>query len=91
MFNVKWGYSIKEVQNLKTTSRKSWPGNLFQVMNLFFDPCFKVKWGHHTYFTIIIGAMASEYKDRPSKVLAFKFWPYFEKLNGSHSQLLKNH
>ena len=40
--------------------------------------------------------MASEYKDRPSKVLAFKcfacekFWPYFEKQNGRHSQLFKN-
>ena len=24
------------------------------------------------YFSLIIGALASEYKDRPSKVLAFK-------------------
>ena len=29
------------------TCRKSWPGNLFQVLNWTFDPCFKVKWGHH--------------------------------------------
>ena len=32
---------------MKTTCRKSWPGNLFQVLNLTFDPCFKVKWGRH--------------------------------------------
>ena len=45
------------------------------MLNLSFDPCFNVKWDRHTkcpYFTFIIGAMASEYKDRPSKVLAFK-------------------
>ena len=41
--------------------------------------------------------MASEYKDRLSKVLDFKcfafekFWPYFEKQNGCHRQLFKNH
>ena len=51
----------------------------------------------HPYFSLIIGAMASEYKDRPSKVLAFKcfarekFRPYFEKQNGRHSQLFKNY
>ena len=27
---------------MKTTCRKSWPGNLFHVLNLTFDPCFKV-------------------------------------------------
>ena len=63
MFNVKRGYSIKkalisplilflEVQNVKTTCRKSWPGNLFQVLNLSFDSCFKVKWGHHTKMSL---------------------------------------
>ena len=53
----------------------SWPGNLFQVLNLSCDSCFKVKWVSTVkcpYFTLIIGAMALEYKDRPSKVLAFK-------------------
>ena len=33
---------------MKTTCKKSWPGNLSQVLNLTFDPCFKVKWGHLT-------------------------------------------
>ena len=48
------------------------------------------------YFSLIIGAMASEYKDRPSKVLAFKclpeknFWSYFQKQNGRHSQLFND-
>ena len=37
---------------MKTTCRKSWPGNLFQVLNLSFDPCFKVKWGHHTKMSL---------------------------------------
>ena len=64
---------------MKTTCRKSWPGNLFQVLNLTFDPCFKVKWGRHTkmsfFFSLIIGAMALEYKDRPSKVLTFTVLP----------------
>ena len=84
---------------MKTTCRKSWPTNLFQVLNLTFDPCFQVKWGNHTkipYFSLIICAMASDYNDRPSKVLAFKcfagekIWPYFEKQNGRHRQLFKN-
>ena len=52
---------------MKTTSRKSWPGNLFQVLNLTFDLCFKVNGVgtlKHPYFSLIIGAMASECKDR---------------------------
>ena len=42
---------------MKTTCRKSWPGNLFQVLNLSFDPCFKVKWGRHikmSLFTLLL-------------------------------------
>ena len=35
------------VRNEKTTL-KSWPTNHLQVSNLTFDPCFKVKFGHHT-------------------------------------------
>ena len=35
--------TIAEVQNMKTTYRKSWPGNHFQVLNSTFEPCFKVK------------------------------------------------
>ena len=64
MFNVKWGYPIKkalylvilllEAQNVKTTRRKSWPGNLFQVLNLTFDPCVKVKWGHQTKMSLFL-------------------------------------
>ena len=60
----------------ETTCRKLWPGNLFQVLNLAFDPCFKVKSGHHTkttyfshfvgaYFSRFIGAIALECIDRP--------------------------
>ena len=60
MFNVKWGYLIKRlyisltivprglVWDVKTICRKSRNGNISQVLNLTFDPCFKVKWGHHT-------------------------------------------
>ena len=33
---------------MKTTYKKSWPVILFQVMNLTFDPCFKVRLSHHT-------------------------------------------
>ena len=53
---------------MKNTCRKSWPGNLFQMLNLTFDPSFKVIWGHYIkspYFCLVIGAMASECKDRP--------------------------
>ena len=61
---------------MKTTCRKSWPGNLFQVLNLSLLTSASKLNGVVTlkcpYFTVIIGAMASEYKDRPSKVLAFK-------------------
>ena len=39
---------------MKTTCRKSWPGNLFQVLNLIFDPCFKVKSGHHTKSPLLL-------------------------------------
>ena len=59
MFNVKWGYPINKkvlyiaplplllgVRNVKTTCRKSWPGNLFQLLTLTFDPFFNVNWGH---------------------------------------------
>ena len=85
MFNVKQGYPIKkalylqilllEVRNVKTTCRKSWPGILFQVLNLTFDPCSRLNEVitlKHPYFSLIIGAMFSEYKHRPSKILAFK-------------------
>ena len=53
---------------MKTTCRKSWPGSLFQVLNLTFDACFKVNEVitlKCPYFSLIIGAMASECKDRP--------------------------
>ena len=33
--------------DLKKICRKSWPGNLSQVLNLTFNPCFKVKLGHY--------------------------------------------
>ena len=33
----------------ETTCRKSWPWNLFQVLNL----AFKVKWGHHTKTSLL--------------------------------------
>ena len=36
------------VWDVKTIFRKSRPWNISQVLNLTFDPCFKVKWGHHT-------------------------------------------
>ena len=58
---------------MKTTCRKTWTGNLFQVLNL--TPASRlneVVTLKHPYFSLIIGAMASEYKDRPSKVLPFK-------------------
>ena len=58
-----------EVRNVKTTCRKSWPGNLFQVLNLTFDLSDSRLNGvitlKHPYFSFIIGAMASECKDRP--------------------------
>ena len=39
---------------MKTTCRKSWPGNLFQVLNLTFDPCLKVKWRHYTITSLFL-------------------------------------
>ena len=58
MFNVKLGYPNKKayifllmllgVPNVKATYQKSWPENLFHMLNLTFDPSYKVKWGYHT-------------------------------------------
>ena len=82
----------------ETTCRNSWPGNLFQVLNLTFDSCFKVKLVHHSkrpYISLIIGSTASECKNSPLEGLAFKcfackqFWPHFEKQIGRHSKLFK--
>ena len=39
---------------MKTTCRKSWSGYLLQVLNLTFDPCFKVKWSHHTKTSLFL-------------------------------------
>ena len=53
---------------MQTTCRKSWPGNLFQVLNLTFDTASRlneVVTLKHPYFSLIIGAMASACKDRP--------------------------
>ena len=36
------------VWNVKTTYRKSWPGNLFQLLTLTFDLFFSVKWDNLT-------------------------------------------
>ena len=76
MFNVKRGYPIKkaffsqilllEVWNVKTTCRKSWPGNLFQVLSL--TPASRLN-GVVTlkrpHFSLIIGAIASDCNNRP--------------------------
>ena len=86
MFNVKQGHSIKkacispniaprgsECENnlLEVMAWESFPGVEFVPLT----PVSRLN-GVITlkcpYFTLIIGAMASEYKDRPSKVLAFK-------------------
>ena len=54
---------------MKTTCKKSWPENLFQVVNLTFDPCFKVNGGvlmlKRPSISLIIGAKASECKNSP--------------------------
>ena len=58
---------------MKTTCRKSWPRNLFQVLNLSFDPCFKVKWGHHTkmsYSPLLLVLWLQNIKTDHQK-----FWP----------------
>ena len=60
---------------MKTTCRKSWPGNLLQVLNLTFDPASRLNRVitlKHPYFSLFTGAMALECKDRPSNVLACK-------------------
>ena len=60
---------------MKTTCRKSCAGKLLQVLNLTLTPASRlteVITLKHPYFSLIIGAMASEYNDRPSKVLAVK-------------------
>ena len=56
---------LLEVWNVKTTCTKSWPGNFFHVLNLTFDTCFKVVTLKCPYFSHIIGAVASDCKDRP--------------------------
>ena len=63
MFNVKWVYPIKKAlylisniapRGLECGNNKSWPGNLSQVLNFTFGPCFKVKWGHHTNMSLFL-------------------------------------
>ena len=80
MFNVKWHYPIKNplplligVRNVKTTYRKSWPENLFQVLNLTLDHCFKVRWGHHTKHSCISLIIASRTSE--CKAVHGKSWP----------------
>ena len=60
------------VRNVKTTDWKSWPANLMQVTNFTFDPCFKVKFGHHAKkasYLPHIGPRASKCENH------FKSWP----------------
>ena len=59
---------------MKTTCRKSWPGNLFQVLNVSFDPCFKVKWGHHTKMSLFL-PYYWYYGFRKKKTDHQKSWP----------------
>ena len=40
---------LLEVRNVKTTDRKSWPQNLFQVLNLF-----QVQMGHHIKMSLYL-------------------------------------
>ena len=50
-----------------------WSVNLLQVSYLTFDPCSKVKWGHHTknlYISLIIGSRAFKYE-----TTSRKSWP----------------
>ena len=54
---------------MKTICTKSWPGNLFHVLKLTFDPCFKVVTLKRPYFSHIIGAVASGCKDRQKQRL----------------------
>ena len=59
---------------MKTTCRKSWPGNLFQVLNLTFDPCFK---GRHTKMSLLLviwlqNIKTDHQKSWPSNVLPQK-------------------
>ena len=92
MFNVKWAYPIKkalyilllEVQNVKTTCRKSWPGNLSPELNFTFDPCFKVKWGHHTKMSLLVLWLQS-IKTDPQKS-----WPSNVLPNKNFGLILKN-
>ena len=65
---------------MKTTCRKSWPENLFQVLNLTFDPSFKVKVVitiKRPHFSLIIGAILQNIKTDhenpwPANVLPFR-------------------
>ena len=82
------------VRNVKTTCPwMSCPGNLFQILNLTFDPCFKAKWGQHTKmsrYIPFIGSTASEYKNSlrkswsanvlPASIITFCItWGYLNK------------
>ena len=51
---------------MKTTCRKSWSGNLFQVLTLTpISRLNEVVTLKRPYFSLIIGAMASDCKDIP--------------------------
>ena len=42
---------------MKTACRKSWPGDLFQVLNLTFDPCFNVKKMRSSHKKVLISPL----------------------------------
>ena len=68
--------------NFKITCKKSWPMDLLQVSNLSFDPCFKVKWGHHTKMAIYISSIGpwggSSHREQ---IKYSKFSPFLHYMN----------
>ena len=58
MFNVKQGYISPNIAPRGSECENnlyevmSW--DLFQVLNLIFDPCFKIKWGHHIKTSLLL-------------------------------------
>ena len=79
---------LLEVRNVKTTCRKSWPGNLFQMLNLTFDPASGLNGVltlKYPYFFLLIGAIASELKTDHEKS-----WPANVLSEKNFGLILKN-
>ena len=61
----------------ETSYRKSCPENIFKALNLTFDTCYKIKWGHYIKWSLhlIISPSASRFENRLYEFMTYKCFP----------------